>query len=720
MPLRRTSPLARALARALVIALGLLPAVEVRSQASPPPGGDAATELDSVQVLGRVRRLSSLPGAVATVEGEALHRGQREASLAEPLARVPGIAVLDRHNLAQDLQVQSRGFGARSSFGVRGLRLVVDGIPATAADGQGQAATFPLGVLDRVQVLRGPLALQHGNAAGGVIVADSVLVPGFEADAGYWSSDAGDSQVSLQAGGGDAWLWRVGGTRLDVDGYRPHSAARRDMVHAVMEWQPRDGHRLRLVADALRQPDTDDPLGLTRTQWQQDAHGVAPQALEYDTRKSIANRQLGLQWTRAGDTTDTRAALHGVSRDVVQVLAIPPGAQQAPSSGGGVIDLARRSGGLDLAHTWAWGEARLTAGIDLARLDERRRGYENFIEAADGTTTLGVRGRLRRDEDNRVDSGDLFAVGEGTLAGEWRWLAGLRGSRVRMSTDDHYIVPGNGDDSGRLDYREHAVSMGVVRGRSTTGGEGEWFASLGQGFETPTITELAYRPDGASGFNRALVPSRQLSAEAGWRWRWDAGGEASFTLFHVEGRDEIVPASSEGGRSTYANAGRTRRNGIEASWSGTFGDAWSYTLVGNWIDARFDEAYTYLTVRNGVATPQTVASGNRLPGVARASGFGELAWTTLDGSVQVAGELHARASLPVDDLNSDRAPGHARFALRADWQPRGARGWHGFVRVDNLFDANYVGSVIVNEGNGRYFEPGPGRTLTVGLGWRVR
>lgn len=677
------------------------------------PRPDAVT-LDRVHVIGRSRALSEFPGAISVVDANALRDGQRKVSLSESLARVPGITVLDRQNHAQDLQIQSRGFGARSTFGIRGIKLVVDGIPSSAADGQGQAANFPIDSLDRIEVLRGPLALQYGNAAGGAIIGYTDLdgTPEHVAEAWLGSDDSYRASVRIDgANANDAWRWRMQGTRFETDGERPHSAALRSQFSAVTEWRPRDDERIRLVLNALTQPDTQDPLGLTREAWQRDPHGTDDAAFAFNTRKSIENHQLGLRWDR--DVAPDRAAWLGgyrIQRDVEQFLSIPPSAQAAPSSAGGVIELGRRSTGVDAGHRWSGARGAVAIGVDLARLDEARRGFENFVGSEPGRQTLGVRGRLRRDEHNRVDSRELHVIGDYRPATDWTVLGAVRHTRLAFSSADGYHD--NGDDSGRLDYRESAASLGVARAFA----HGELFASVGRGFETPTITELAYRPDGDAGFNRMLAPAHFVSAEVGGRWRLDHG-DASIAAYRVSGDDEIVPAESRGGRASYANAGRTRRDGIELSYAGELGGRWSYALAANWIRARFEQDFSYRVTRGADSDVRTVAAGNRIPGIPRADGFAELAWHGWDRRLTTAIEARVSDRIATDDLNTDAAPGHARFALRANWRSVDARGWYGFIRVDNLFDREYIGSVIVNDGNGRFFEPGAGRSFTAGLGW---
>lgn len=385
-----------------------------------------------------------------------------------------------------------------------------------------------------------------------------------------------------------------------------------------------------------------------------------------------------------------------MARDVVQFLSIPPIAQRAPGGAGAVIDLARRSAGVSAGHLWRGATGTLAAGVDAGLLAETRRGYENFLAGPDGEQ-LGVRGRLRRDETNDIRAVDAWLVGDWRPAPAWTLLGAVRTSRLVFESDDRYVAQGNGDDSGRRDFNETAWSLGVARAFA----RGEAFGSIGGGFETPTMTELAYRPDGSSGFNRELGPARFHSAEAGVRWRTDDVA-LDLAAYRIDGRGEIVPAVAEGGRTSYANAGRTRRDGVEARLEGRAGGRWTWLVVGNWIDARFLEGH---------------ASGNRVPGIPRAHGFAELAWEPGATPVTLALEAQVRDRIPVDDDNTDSAPGHARFALAMRWRSPEAPGWHGFLRVDNLLDDDHVGSVIVNDRNGRHFEPAPPRGFTIGIGW---
>lgn len=672
---------------------------------------DEAATLDSVDVIGTRRSLSNFPGAITIVDATALQDGQRKVSLSESLAQVPGITVLDRQNYAQDLQIQSRGFGARSTFGIRGVKLIVDGIPNSAADGQGQAGSFPLDALDRIEVLRGPLALQYGNAAGGVIVGYTDLENRRANHLDLWAGDNDSYRASAGVDGvsdNAAWRWRLDANRFATQGERPHSAAERSQLNTVVQWSPREGESFRLVLNSLSQPGTEDPLGLTRQALESNFYGTDAAAITFNTRKSIENHQLGFQWRR-DYKNDRRVWLgaHRVERDVLQFLALPVGAQVPASNSGGVIELARRSNGIAGGHQWRGENGAVTLGFDTTGLQEVRRGYENYLGAE-----LGVRGRLRRDEVNHVSNNEVYALADWVPKKAWSMLGAFRYSNIHFESDDNYFATTNGDDSGQRSYKESSYSLGLSRAFTN----GEIFASLGRGFETPTVTELAYRPDGGGGFNFNLIPAHFISGEIGARWRSEVA-QANITFYRVSAKDEIVPADSRGGRASFANAARTERVGLEAGWSGKLGNAWSYTLAANWIDARFEQSFSYNVFANGVNVVRTVDAKNRIPGIPRADGYAEIMWRSPDASFDSALEMRISDSIATDDRNNDLANGYFKLALRMTWRPAQAKFWNGFIRVDNLFNRQHVGSVIVNEANARYFEPGAGRGFTVGISW---
>ena len=658
-----------------------------------------------------------IPASVDRLYAEDLREGKAQVNLSESLARVPGIVVQNRQNYAQDLQISSRGFGARATFGVRGIRLIADGIPATMPDGQGQAATFALGSASRIEVLRGPFSSLYGNAAGGVIsvvTEDGPQTP--ELEGTFSAGSYGALRGGIKFGGqGSALNYVLDLSRFEADGYRDHSAVRRDHLNAKLRFSLGGNTVVTLLANSLRQPDTQDPLGLNRADFEANPRQVVAGANSFNTRKSVTQDQLGATLThRLSAATQLQATLWGGQRDVAQYLAIPLATQNLTTHSGGVVDLERAYGGgvlrLINESRLAGRPLRLSAGVERESMTERRRGFIN---------DNGDAGALKRDEDNSVRSTDVYAQAEWRFAERWSLHAGARHSRVRFRSTDYFIVSAsaNGDDSGERSYRATTPVAGVVfrLDRLTS-----LYANVGRGFETPTFVELAYRNPGAgSGLNFALEAGRSRHFETGIKTIVPGALRLNAALFDVLTKNEIVTDRSSGGRATFKNAGQTRRRGLEIG---------AETLLDGPFDARV--AYTYLdavfrdrfdTVTGTPAVNVTVPAGNLLPGVPRSQLYAEARWRHAPSGFHASLEWLRKSRVAVNDPNSEFADGYASVNLVAGFAQHGA-GWalSEFLRIDNLANRSYAGSVVVNDANGRYYEPAPRRNLLLGLQAKMR
>ncbi|MGE4241485.1 TonB-dependent receptor domain-containing protein [Ramlibacter sp.] len=671
-----------------------------------------------------------VPASVDVVDGERLRAGGRaEVQLSESLAVVPGVAARDRQNLAQDLQLSIRGFGARSTFGVRGVRLYVDGIPATLPDGQGQLSHFDLSSAGRVEVLRGPFSALYGNSSGGVVQVFTEEGAGApQATTSVVAGSDGLLRPAVRVSGSSGALgYTVSASRFSTDGWREQSGASRAVGNARFDWKPRVDSDWTLVANAMDLR-ADDPLGLSRAQFDVRPRSADAAALAFDTRKTVRQAQLGLVHEYRVSAQDRfRAMVYGGDRTTWQYQAIPATAQASPLHAGGVIDLGRHYAGFDLRWTSRVeapdrhsreggnpGHARGSSlewviGLAHDRLWETRRGWQNFIGP-----TLGVQGALRRDEDNEVANLDPYAQLTWKPAPAWTLNVGVRRSSVRFRSSDRYIAGANGDDSGSARY---AATLPVVGAMWAISPLLHAYASAGRGFETPTFNELSYRPDGRPGLNFSLEPSSSRNLEAGFKGRSPRGApmrvEWSAAVFETRTKDELVTQTNSGGRSTFQNAGETRRRGIELGAGVNLASHWQLQFAQTWLDARYREAF-----RTCAATPCTtptavIPAGNRMPGIARSFTALEANWLPPRGW-RAGVELRASGKVYVNDANSDAAPSYVTLAAHAGyrwdtptWKIEAA------LRADNLANRRYAGSIIVNEGNARFFEPAPGRQYGV-------
>lgn len=651
-----------------------------------------------------------LPMSIDLVSRQQIREGQLQVNLSEPLIGVPGVNAQNRQNYAQDLQISVRGFGARSSFGVRGVRLYADGIPGTMPDGQGQFSNFDLGSADRIEVLRGPFSALYGNSSGGVIsIFTEDAPPGerVDATAEYGSLDTQRYALKEMYGQSGGFNLVVDASHFATDGYRDHSAAERNVFNAKAAWQLDESSKLTLIANAVDLPDAQDPLGLTLAQLASNREQAGTNSLAYNTRKSVAQEQLGTHYERTLSATDDLSAMvYGGGRDTTQYQGIPKSSEALPTHPGGVIVLDNRYWGVD-AHLTdhrrvADMPLQLTLGASYDDLDEGRRGYLNFIG-----NELGVKGQLRKDETDTVYDLDEYLQLQWDPTPRWRLEAGVRNSVVEVASDDHLAVAGAPTESGVRYSTVNPVAGLTYRAASKL----ELYGSYGKGFETPTLDELAYRSSNGSlpGLNFALKTARSDNYELGLK-AGNARMRATFAGFYIRTEDELGVQSNTGGRSVYQNIPATQRRGTEVEFQSDWGHGFSSELAYTYIQALTLQSYSACLLVPCV--PVVVTPGHRIPAVPADSLYAGVTWRRAPGGFWVMLETIGRAQIYANDLNSQAASGYWLANVRAGIeQQTSAWQFTEALRVDNLANRSYIGSVIVNETNSRYFEPEPGRTV---------
>jgi iron complex outermembrane receptor protein len=660
-----------------------------------------------------------LPVSVDRVDRHTIADGQLQVNLSEVLITVPGVSVQSRQNYAQDLQLSVRGFGARSSFGVRGIRLYSDGIPGTMPDGQGQFSQFDLGSADHIEVLRGPFSALYGNSSGGVIaIFTEDAKPGHLLDGTAEYGTFNTQRYALKTEGDDGVVnYVVDAAHFQTEGYRFHSHAERDNFNSKLRIATGDASKLTLVANVVETPSVQDPLGLTRAQLAADPRQAGVGAVQFNTRKSLDQEQLGAVYDgKLSANDDLSAMLYTGHRATTQFQAIPQATQQnAPLYPGGVIDLDRAYWGVDAHVTDARdvaGPLQVVAGINYDDLAEARKGYLNYVGSR-----LGVAGAVRRDQANHVYDFDQYLQAQWDPHARWRMIAGVRNNLVEVSSHGHIPVLDGADSSVRFS----AVNpVGGITFRASSAVN--LYGSYGKGFETPTLNDLAYRSvDGSlAGLNFGLRPARSDNYEAGIKAGTDRL-RANLAAFYIKTVDELAVLQNSGGRTVSQNIGETNRRGMELAVDGNWHGGFSGRLAYTYIRAVVGQAYATCIAApcNPVAHPggplpanyKTVNAGSYLPAVPMNSLYAGLTWSYAPMGFSTTLETQGRARIYVDDRNSDAAAGFWVANLRAGFEQE-TRHWQfsEFARLDNLADRAYVGSVIVNETNSRFFEPAPGRT----------
>lgn len=680
-----------------VIFLTAWSATALPSEAVPPAG----EQLEPGQIEDRVlvtttrmeRELLQAPAAVSQVGEQTLQTARQQLQLDETLNRVPGLFFQNRYNFAQNLRLAIRGFGARSPFGIRGIRLLVDGFPETLPDGQAQVDAIDLESMVGAEVLRGPSSALHGNASGGVISLRTedgrARPPELEARASVGSH--GFERYGVRAGGQfDEWNAYVSAWDLRYDGYREQSRTEKRLFNAHLGRELGPDRRVGLVLTLLDQPLGQDPAALTREAAERDRRAAGGQAVQVNARQEVEQYRLGLRYEDA--------ALLAGELSAYGFLAGRDFFQQLPSFFfPSLIEFDRRffGGGMQYLDELVVGglPGRYTLGVDLARQRDDRRRFR--------VTPTGARSDQTQDELQRADNAGLFGQVELVLSERWSVLAGLRYDRVRLDIDDRF---GERLGSGGRTFEEWSWTAGA---NYLLTPEHQLYAAAGTAFETPTFTEIKDAAGGV-GFSRDLEPQLARNLEIGFRGRWAERFGLDLALFRIHTRDEIIVVASEDGLNLFDNAGRTRREGLELALDFEIRPGLDLAAAYTWSRYRFDE----------FRDAGQRFDGNRMPGLPEHALFAELAWRQDSGWYGIVDSLLV-GNVYADNANSERVSGYGLVNLRAgrEFATQRVR-VDAFLALNNLTDRDYFSNVRVNANNAAYFEPAPERNLFAGL--RVR
>lgn len=668
--------------RSLVIALLALTARNASAQTTPSDTLPAV----HVSVLRTPFDVTKAPLDVASVGARDIAVARPGFSIDEALGRVAGIQVDNRLNFAIGERLSVRGIGARSQFGTRGVRVLVDDIPATLADGQSALNNIDMGSLGLAEAIRGPASALYGNASAGVISLRTLPPPpvAFAPNARVMSGSDGLARYQLGFGGiKGRGSYVVNADRLDYSGYRDYSHARNAHVNAVGTWDW-DRVSLKVVGNSV-QYFAENPGSLSDSLIGVDRRQAYSNNLKQQTGERGHQNQFGVSsHARIGDG-ELRLSAYGLTRAINNPI---------PTS---IIGIHRAAGGVRAAYALSMGNAdrNLTAIVggesDLQR-DDRR----NWVN------TAGTAGSLTLDQRERVTSASPFLQLNAT-AGKLTFLGGARYDQFRFQAKDHLINATNPDDSGERTMSSASPTLGATYAVSPFL---SLYGNVSNGFQTPTTTELANRPSGAGGFNPTLQPERTHSHEAGIK------GRATFmsydlALYDMRIDDELIPfeVASAPGRQFYRNAGTARHRGLDASATAVLTSELEVHGTYSFTDAR----YVSYAVPSGSSAISYAT--NRVPGVAP-----NLASLSLDAGNPdrrfVSIEERYRSSIMVNDANTASAPASIVTNVRGSVRV-GATSLFG--GIGNLFGEVYDTSVSINAFGGRYFDPAAGRTFYIGL-----
>lgn len=653
-----------------------------------------------------------LPVAIDVVEKKDIQDGQLQMTLSESLIRVPGITAQNRTQSSQDPQISTRGFGSRSSFGVRGIRVYVDGIPLTMPDGQGQPGVVDLSAVKSIEVMRGPFSALYGNSSGGVIqmlTADAPKTPEVGATVMFGSYDT-KRQIMNAAGTSENIEYLLNVSNFETNGYRDNSESNKQMATAKFKFNISDSTKLTTLVNWFDQ-EAQDPLGLDRARAFNSStrDSVVPAAIFANTSVKRDHTQIGFNFEHAFNENNKLSLTPYVgTRKNAQILTTTPTAKTLATTNARLSEIDRDFYGTDVRWdnkgSLASMPYNLSFGLTYGKQTDQRLDTNVLSSGAPVSV-------LNRDEDNIANNFDQYVQGKLSITDKVDIHAGARHTKVKLQVKDNFTsgTGSNGNNSGSVEYQKTTPVVGAVWKVTPTF---NLFANFGKGFETPTFIEAAF--DNVTGPapskpNLSLKPSESNNFELGAKAFITDSTQVNFNIFRITTQNEIVTDQTVSGRSSFTNANDTKRTGAELTINSDFNHGLSSFFAYSLLNAKFDSDYV---TKNGT----NIESGNRIPGTYRSQIYGELAWKYQPLGFTTAFEGRHNSKVYVNDANSDTAPSYTIFNLRAGFEQNIAN-WKlkQYIRVENVFDKEYIGSVRINDSNSLFFEPAADRNYLLGL-----
>jgi len=616
---------------------------------------------------------AQLPFSLSVQSVNEFQKIYQQLSLQEYLVAVPGLFTQNANNYAQDLRISLRGFGARAAFGIRGIKLIVDGIPETTPDGQGQLDNLPLALLSSVEVLRGPSASLYGNASGGVLYLNTLdqlenETIQLQSRLGAFGFQSYQLNTSLK---GKKTVALLHMNRTKTDGFRQNSGFEQTLFNTKIKHSFSPKSRLQLQLNYTDSPRAEDAGGIKLKDTEADWSQARQRNVEYDTYESIKQFKSGLRWQKNwGDQWNLDTYGFYIFRDFYGKL---------PFENGGIVDLARNYYGFGSRLNYKQDMHRWQIGIETAQQADQRDRYLN-LKGAQGSLSF-----------SQLESFDSFGF---YILDEIRW------EKVLLRTSLRYDDLRLGADTVSEDQTYQVLNPSVGLSYEVASQQ-RLFANFSSSFETPALSELSANPSGAEGLNLELEPARALNYELGWKGLW-AKNRMEANVFFIKSTNEILPYELEAfpGRAFYRNAGATQRWGVEV-----FG---SYQWEKLELQASMTQAQ-YRFAENGTLKDTT------LPGIPNSQFFLQLGYTSLENwQFQLTGE-HI-GSLYADTANAVQIEAFQKVRLQGGKTTAlGDLELNLFAGINNLFDVRYFDNIRLNAFGGRYYEPAPGRNFFVGL-----
>jgi len=650
-----------------------------------------------------------LPLSIDAVTGSEIRDARTGANLSEIAPRIPGVVINYRATAAQELSISTRGFGARSQFGVKGIRIYADGIPLNSADGQGQAGSINIDTLGQIEFLRGPFSALYGNSSGGVVQAftrdgakDPTLTVG--ASSGTWHTNKQSITAEGQAGPVNYILNTY---QYVSDGYRDFSQYRRDNFNGKISYQFSPDTKFTFVGNYMDQPYTNDPNALTPSQYASNSRQVGTNSAGTSTAQVLNSRLYRIN-SYGGFIVD-----HNLSeKDSLRLMAYSGSRSNLQYlTTGAASEIIRDTEGFDFRWTrkdlFLDRPLNFTAGLAYDSMEDIRSRYK--YTAPGVYSPLGTDPSKDRREQQKAFNVDEYLQASYEPTDRLLVIAGLRHSRVNIQNNDLWLADGV-NSTGQVTFTNTSPVAGMTFKVTPTL---NLYANYGRGFETPTFAEMTYSTPGGAGPNLSIVPSKAKNYEIGLKAFVTSNTRINLAVFKVDTKNEIVVTSSNASlQNVYGSIADTERKGIEFSLDSRLPYNFNFYQTYTYLDSEFKNSFTNL-ISN---VTSTVSAGNRLSGVYKNTAYTELSWKypALNFSTAIENIYFSDVHGFDSNAGANKAEAFSIVNLRASLkQSYGNWNFSEFARAENIFDEKYVGNVRVN--NNATFEPGAPRNYTVGV-----
>ena len=664
-----------------------------------------------------------LPVSIDVVEDKDIHNGNLAMSVAESLVRVPGITANDRSEMTQDTQISTRGFGARSAFGVRGIRLYIDGISLSSSDGISFPGSINLDNIKSIEVMRGPFSSLYGSSSGGIVQFLTAEAPkNTEIKANFMAGSYGTTKESLSIAGTEGDIqYRLSTTAFNTSGYREHSAAHENESNAHLKINLQNDTRIILLANYM-DLHAQDPLGNISTKTTTDPINIqnteysvftdpskSPTVASLDnTRAHKENTQVGVTIQHDINQNNTinliNYAGHRINSQILSTSKTSLNSRNSVYTRdffGNELNWVNKGAFLNRDYSF-------TTGVAYGSTRDNRADLNGFAGITGGQLQNPAVSTMKRNEIDNVSNLDEYFQAKLALLDNVDLHAGARNTNINFNIDNRCVGAACTGTSGGLHFSDTTSVIGATWKALPTI---NFYANYGRGFETPTLTEMSYSKTDGSGPNLTIKPSTSDNFEIGTKAFISNATKVNLALFKTYTTNEIVTTITNSTYNVYGNAQATIRQGLEFSIDSQLKNNFNFYGAYTYLDAYFDSSYS----NSGSATPNVFA-GNRIPGTYRSQIYGQLDWKYPELNFTSALEARYMSKTAVDDRNTEYAPSYTVLNLKTGFQQT-INKWKlsEYFKINNLLDENYVAAIRVNDSNSRFYEAAPTRNYLLGL-----